>query len=339
MKKYDGFVFGKLRIPCHVYQDGVFSIDEIICRYNNSIDKAKPDPEYPYLTQELVDLIKPMVKQREEEAKARGAPFFDGRQVRLEGYGVDFADEDEERKILTIDFGPSTWFRYNATNKSLDTGAVEGNGRKASIREKYVKDPLDLKDNLANSTGVSTTIISSKDGRLLYVQRSEKLSQYPAVFGDGAAGFMNRDKDLIKGVPNPFYTVMRETKEEAGIPCKPEDFVLLGVGRAMDDLHGEIWMELRTNHTVDEIKGLPKSHKYETVRILDVPFEPKEVAKIFKEHLTAKEWEEKMKMWIDPEEYPQVPAWVPAHAVNTIHSLIKEYGFEPVRKAFEIEGL
>jgi 8-oxo-dGTP pyrophosphatase MutT (NUDIX family) len=337
MSKYEGFVFAGLRIPCHIYENGRFSFEDILCRYRATFDPGSPDPEHPYLTRELIGVREHLVEQRRKEAEERGAPFFDGRLVRLEDYGVQFVD-DEDRKVLIVTFGPTTWFTYNATNKSLDTGEVSGKSGSKTIREEYVEDPLALDDNLGNATGVSTTLISVPDGKLVYVERSKQLSQYPELFGDAAAGFMSREKDsTVSGVPNPFYTIAREMEEEMGIPCSPEDFVLLGVGRAMDDLHGEIWTELRTKYKVEEILSFPKSHKYEHLRIITIPFEPKEVAELFKEQLIPEEWFEKMKMWIDPEEYPSVPKWVPAHAVNTIQSLVHEYGYDIVRKAFEKE--
>jgi len=234
---------------------------------------------------------------------------------------------------LVLKSGRTSWFTYFATNKSLDEKILEQEGRKVSVRQKYVKNPLDLNDVLANPIGCSATVISEPDNNFMMVERSMKLSQYPGLYGDYAAGFMNPDKDLIDGKPNPFKTLQREIQEEAGIACSINDIKLFGIGRAMDDLHGEIWGELRTPLTVQEILSAPVKDKYENLRRFDVPFEPKEVLRYITKTI------DQIPIGVPPESCVWIigrsPKWVPAHAVNTIHSLEREYGHDKVIKALE----
>ncbi|MBI4173694.1 MAG: hypothetical protein HY519_03155, partial [Candidatus Aenigmarchaeota archaeon] len=240
---------------------------------------------------------------------------------------------------LSLHLQPTTWFTYEATNKSLDTGYVDdGKGGKATIRQKYVVDPLFLNDNLANATGASVVLISVPDAKLVYVQRSGQLSQYPLLYGVAAAGFMDQVKDVdARGNPNPFHTMARKTQAEMGITAKPEDFILRGVGRAMDDLHGEIWGELRTDLSVKQILATEKSDKYEQLAIKGVYFDPAYVAKIFKDCMSASDWKQRIGLWLDADEYVSIPAWVPAHFVATVESLIQEYGRDKVERAFRKE--
>jgi len=319
MTEYLGTIFGELRIPCHVYTDGSFSYEDVECLY---------DPSELILPSDIAAFKDQLVDRKKKEAESRGAPFFDGPQVRLKDYGIKIEDQRTEAHKLVLKFGKSTWFSYSTTNRSLDDKILEQEDRKVSIREKYIRNPLDLNDVLANSTGCSATVISEPDHKLVMVERSMKLSQYPGLYGDAVAGFMHREKDLVDGKPNPFKTLQREAQEEAGITCSVNDLKLLGIGRAMDDLHGEIWGELRTPLTVQEIYSAPKKDKYEALRMFDIPFEPKEVLKYLIKTIDQIPVgvPSESNVWITS----RSPKWVPAHAVNTIHSLEREYGHDKV---------
>jgi len=325
MSEYLGTVYGKLRIPCHVYQSGVFNFDDVLCRY---------DPDELILPEDITIVKKQLVGKKKKESESRGAPFFDGLQCRLRNYGVRIEDPKTEKLKLVLTFGPTSWFTYSATNRSLDEKILQDNyGRKTSIRKKYIRDPLDLNDVLANSTGVSMSVISEPDHKIILVERSMKLSQYPGLYGVGAAGFMNIEKDLIGNTPNPFATTLRETKEEAGIDCSVNDIKLFGVGRAMDDLHGEIWGELRTPLSIQEILSSPKKDKYEALRFIDVPFEPKEVLRYVTRTIEniPSGVASGSGSWV----ISKSPKWVPAHAIATINSLEEEYGHEKVLRTLE----
>lgn len=329
MGEYLGTVFGKLRIPCHVYVESSFSYEEVRCEYDATELKLPEDIEA--FKEQLVD-------KKRKEAEARGAPFYDGPMVRLRDYKIIIEDPNTEKIRLGLVFQPTSWFTYSATNKSLDEKVLlDEFGKVISIREKYVENPLDLNDVLANPTGVSTTLISEPENRMILVERSMKLSQYPGLYGVAAAGFMKRDYtddkglhkgDTVDGVPNPFLTIKRELEEEIGIDCSVNDFTLFSVGRAMDDLHVELFGETRTNLTVEEIKSAPKSSKYETLKMIDVPFKPKEVLTYVVRTIG------KIPVGVPPNENAWIigrsPKWVPAHAVATIQSLMKEYGYERV---------
>ena len=318
---YPGFVYGDLRIPCHVYQSGVFRLEDVLCKY---------DSAELILPEDIAAFKDELIKKKKIEAEKRGAPFYDDPMVRLRDYGVKIEDPRTEKLNLILTFQPSSWFTYVSTNMSLDEKILRDEcGRKVSIREKYIKYPLDLNDVLANPTGVSATIISEPDHRILIAERSMKLAQYPGLYGDAAAGFM-KDTDVIDGTPNPFKTIQRESGEELGLKPSINDFKLLGVGRAMDDLHGEIWGELRTPLTIQEIYSTPKKDKYEHLRLFDVPFEPKEVLKYVSRTIeqippgVSAVWN----VW----KIDRTPKWVPGHTINTIQSLEREYGYERVMR-------
>jgi len=335
MEEYLGYEFGKLKIPCHVFEENLdpgFGFEDVIIEYDADprhfrLDENQQllyDPKV-VLPKDIYESMQSLVERRKKEAEARGAPFFDGQMVKLKDYGIKVEKEDiiTEKEKLILKLAPTSWFTYQATNYSLDQPNLKDERGNSTIREKYKINVLNLNDILANPIGVSANIISEPDQVVLLVERSEKLAQYPGRYGVAAAGFMQRTKDLVDGKPNPFKTIQREIEEEAGIKCSINDFKLFSVGRAVDDLHGELFGELRTNYTVQEIKSAPKKSKYEALRLFEVPFKPEEVLPYL---LRQKEVLGKV---LDPKS-GEVTTWVPAHAVAVIQSLLKDYGYENV---------
>lgn len=148
---------------------------------------------------------------------------------------------------------------------------------------------------------------------------------------------MDRIRDVVYNKPNPFATMKRELEEEAGVVCPIDDskygFRLLGVGRALDDLHGELWGETMSPLTVERVLSSPKKSKYETLRMFPVDFKPKEVLPYVVK--TIKEVPKGITSGRDAWMVGESPAWVPAHVHATIQSLVKHYGFENVMEELE----
>jgi len=248
------------------------------------------------------------IKKKEEAAKASGKSFFDGQQVRMRNVGVRATGEAETDLQLLLQFGPGSYFTHASTGQILDQPILQdGNGSPTTIRQKYIADPYSWNDCLGNSIGVSAALVSTTDNALVYVRRSNKLTQYPDRFGVATAGFMDRSKDTVNGIPSPFSTLNREANEEMGV--KEGEFRITGVGRPWDDLHAEIWGVLRTEMTVEQIMRTEKKDKYEALQILSVPFEPRRVMPILRNAGTK---------------------WVNAHAVATIDALLQDYNEEEV---------
>jgi hypothetical protein len=364
---------GQLKMPFHVHAEGRFVYKDVRVSYTAdpfgylpvklnpremkaiaTVAETTPGGTPTFYEKDAIvkldewdaDLILPpdmaaykdaLVKQKKEDCEKRKAPFFNGRQIGMRGADARPVD-GTERMVLYLDLAPSFFFTYAATNQALDKQILDdGSGNKMSIRQKYIRDPTDWNDCLANSTGVSMVLISKPDNEMTFVKRSEKLAQYPGRWGVAAAGFMNRDavfdkqgnlikinRDCVAGVPNPLLTGRHELKEEMGVECDFNDIVLFGVGRPLDDLHGEIWGEYRTDMTSEQIRSTKKSNKFEHLKLVQVPFEPRKVL----EYLINPE------LCLNPYEN-----WVPAHAVATVDSLINEFGDQEVLDAIaELHG-
>ena len=163
-------------------------------------------------------------------------------------------------------------------------------------------------------------MLNKQDREMIYVERGSKSDQYPDIKGVAFAGFMNRLEDVLGGAPNPFMTMQREGSRERGLKIPLDDFRLFTIGRAMDDFHGELFGEVWVDESVKEIRETPAAEKWEQKGpIKSVPFEPKPVLELLKGYTVD----------LAPND---TGPWVPAHAVAAIQSLIKEFGFEKVRK-------
>jgi 8-oxo-dGTP pyrophosphatase MutT (NUDIX family) len=256
-----------------------------------------------------------LVKSKREEAEAKGRIFFDGPQTRLIEYDID---ELSHKVNLLLD--GTSYFTFNATNKSLDNPEVR------RMLEERGSSYYNLDDGLANPIGVNLNVISEPDNSIIITKRSEKLSMYPSLKGTPAGFF-----EPIKHNYNLFNAARAEAKEEAGIPV--DEIKMIGLGRAGDDRHIEVLMTAKTPYNKEKILAAPKSAKWEHQKMELVPFEPKEVMK----HLTETIKEEPQGVpkntgvWIPGKS----PAWCPGQWEVVKDQLINEFGFDEVWQAYE----
>ncbi|MCD6477692.1 MAG: NUDIX domain-containing protein [Candidatus Aenigmarchaeota archaeon] len=309
MVEYKGEVFGDLKIPFVVLHEDAkkpYSEDEVETNLSSSIFEI-PDSIVRNFKEEVVE-------KKRKEAEEKGKAFFDGPMTRLEDYTVDDTDHK-----LYLYLERTSYFTFAATNKSIDKEMVR---EMMKLRgDSY----LNLNDGLANPIGVNVGVVSESDNVIIITRRSEKLSQYPGLYGI-PAGFMNPDKDKT-----PFDTARREVEEEMGIDVN--DLKMIGIGRAGDDRHVEALMSAITDYTTEEIEAAPKSGKWEHVEINYVDFTPKDVMN----HLTKTISEEPAGVppgtgvWIPGKS----PSWVPAQWRSVMDILINEYGFKDVWEEYK----
>ena len=213
---YKCTIFGPLRIPYYVLNEdpkNPYKKDEIHMNVN-------PEPfEIP--DERVKKHMEENVKHREEQARKEGKVFYDGPMARLTGAVV----KDDLHQI-ELHMQPTTFFTRVFTNNDLDNDLVW-----KMVEERGIE-YTNLDDGLANPIG-NNVLVLTEDGYVILNKRSDKIAQYPSLFGILPAGFTNPDKDGY----NPFDTAEREATEELGVEIKEVE--LLGFGRAGDDRHPE----------------------------------------------------------------------------------------------------
>lgn len=337
--------FGKLKFPAHVFEHNIdgYTFDNVVVSYRYSPDEILYDenlePVAVALTNGLARHRDQYVEQKRQSIKP-GTPFFNGPGVGLRGFGTE--ERSHLYKKLLLDTRPSFFFDYVAVHHYLDKPIFNGK----TIRELYEINPyiwnnVDGKSGqivLPNHIGTQWVVISEPEQKLIAIQRPETLAQYPNLYGVAPAGFPMRKvltkegklepADVIDGVPNPFKTAIREGQQEMGIKFSLNQIKINSLVRAWGDLHPEITGEIRTDMTVDEIKGsIPKGSKYEILRLMDIPFDPKSVIKGYPE----KNYPGLVGYKNFDFSHPTGP-WVPPQALAVLYSTIKEFGEEKVRK-------
>ena len=176
----DLVVFGDLQVPYFEFlQDckNFYSEKEVESRPTGRTFQIS-DLRVRNFKDELVELKK-------KEAKEKGRSFHDGRMARL----VDFNPDDTSHKLY-MDVERTSYFTYSATNKSLDNKMVK------EMMKKRGDSYSNLNDGLPNPIGVSSVVVSNPDNVVIIIKRSDKLSQYPGLFGI-PGGFMDPDDDVV----------------------------------------------------------------------------------------------------------------------------------------------
>jgi len=219
MNDYCGLKINDLLIPFYTFIEGKFEFNDVIVKYTF-------DPLEMFYDEEVEKwLYKPVVLPLGIKNLMKGMKGKDTQLCKLRNCKVK-----DGRLILEIK--PTSWLTYQTTNLSLDREVCLSNGSRISIRKKYGINVENLDDFLANPIGVSAMLISEPDNATFLVKRSKMLDQYPGLYGVFAAGFMERERDSLAGVPNPFKTIQREIKEEVGIDVELNDFKIFCIGRA-----------------------------------------------------------------------------------------------------------
>ena len=317
---YPCATFGPLKIPYYSLVENPENPYE-----ENEVEVIVLKGKFKIPDENVKKFMEKNVRKRKKQAEIEGKVFYDGAMARL----YNFVVNDEDHK-LTLYEQLTTFFTRVFTNNSLDEDVVW------QMVEKRGTEYTNLDDGLANPIG-NNVLVLTQDGYVILNKRSDKLAQYPGLYGILPAGFtvpIKEEDGKIKEIDgfNQFNTARREAIEELGVK-KLKNLELLGFGRAGDDRHVEFQFLAETDYTVNEVLSAPKSSKYEAQEIIPVEFSPEKLAPYLTKTIkdVPKGAVKRGNVWI-PE---RSPTWVPAQNKLVIDALIKEYGFDKVYKAIE----
>jgi nucleoside phosphorylase len=277
------FSFGKIETTelivdgdgCHVYSPQL-----IDCRYD-------PTPiELPLELQE----IKNKISDEEKKKEANGESYrWNGNVYALKGYRISRTDNEDQLK-LRLEFGPSDYYTYLATNASLDTEYVfdEEINERVTLRQKYLKNINWSNPSLKPVTYFSSTFglcacLISRDDQMLITRRSEMVGSWKGLYHMSINEGMQRNIDSgLNNTPDPYKALIRGTNEELGIDITHEQIKLLTFNvdtvQSAWGLHGFI----ESNMTMSEILNARRNatkDKWEAMELIPLKFEIDEIVK------------------------------------------------------------
>lgn len=254
-----------------------------------------------------------------KQARTQGAVLFNGQHYGLYDYRIDITDAVTEERRLILSLKPTTYYDHIASNLIVDEPVLRASGKSCTPRFFYNINPGNFRESpLANQLGVNIAIITRPDNSLLYALRGEKTFTFSAGFVTGINAAMTRGMDEdMRGNPDLISTILREAKEELGLEVARDNVEILAFIQELRFLQpmfvGCLFVD-ESAETIMKIAAVRARDRFEYKGLLAMPFEPAAVAK----HITT--------------HYQQ---WVPQCAVATLYTLIRVFGYEETRRAFE----
>jgi 8-oxo-dGTP pyrophosphatase MutT (NUDIX family) len=196
-------IAGVFMLDFEILLSDSFTRADLLASYN-------PGPGEPR-SQEATERIDKVWHLQLQTCKQDGLRIFNGHLIRLNSYA-----RKDGKTILEL--GNTTFREYIGT----------------SIEDFYGAFPEAW---MANPLAVCIALVTSD--RKILVEKRTLLTQYRAPF-HVIGGFMEPEKDLCDGRPDPFFAITREVREELGLVLIPDRLVALGLVRNLFIRHPEI---------------------------------------------------------------------------------------------------
>jgi hypothetical protein len=218
------------------------------------------------------------LEKRRAIAKARGATFEQREHVRLDDYEISLRYPDDAPWPLRLIVSRTDYYMIQATNYSLDELLPGG----STLREKYARDPGDLRNSiLANPLAVNLSIVTV-DHQVCLAIRGRKTAVTPGGYAPAVSGTGNPELDLdAEGNYSPFLTAVREASEEVlGLSNRPsiEEVTFFGLARTLKYQLPFIFGEIRLRAlTAAQLKAQLPRDQWETEGIICIPLDPEAI--------------------------------------------------------------
>lgn len=223
------------------------------------------------------------IGQKQRAAAERGAPFFDGKQMRVLGVSWGTTDDAAEAPLpLRIVTENCSYFQTMLTN--ADHGFALPDGR--TVREACAaSDPYEFATcHLANPICVNLSVVSA-DNYVFYCERGTRVGMNVGGFQPAVSGTGNPDTDVRAGRYDPWETAFREAAQEfiGAVKVPRESVTFFGFARLHHNRCPFLFGELRLPLTRDAIFSIQVQDRYETRQRRAVPLEPGPVAEACRE--------------------------------------------------------
>lgn len=192
---------------------------------------------------ELLKVAEEHIEKKEKEAVEKGQTFFNGPCTRLIGWRASPKSGPGaagERKELSLDLGPVSWFEYEGLNGRMRDHSLHLTRKRAEYYiglSSLLREGSITGSRLSNVMDCGVTVLTS-DGYIGYQERGNINSSVPGWYTSAVAENINRFLDdtstdhagaLVnpegtstvadheyqpKGIPHPYATVKRGIREE-----------------------------------------------------------------------------------------------------------------------------
>lgn len=255
---------GKTR---YAYPDGVQ------CNWN---------PKPLVLPQDLYQAAPGFREKRRQEAVERRAVFVQREHVRIDDYTHPMEGmESDAPWPLELIVSTTDYYTIQGTNASIYEKLPDG----STVREKYAKDPSDLKNSvLANPLATNMSVVTS-DGYIYIAIRGKKTATNPGGFAPAVSGTGNPITDCDNPRRySPFLTAQREAEEEI-LSFKPDlsEITFFGLARTLKFQYPFLFGEIRLKKvTAAQLESYFPRDSWETEGFISMPLRIENVVKFIK---------------------------------------------------------
>lgn len=268
-------------------------IDDVVIEFSPHLTDVGPD--YPQaLRSAIPSLLAKYIAARPEKK------ITDNSLPRYLGHRQGGERENDTRGEITIRLGLTTYYRYCATNCSLDIAAIPrpamfwGFVESQTLRQAYTPIPyLAEAAPFANPLSSHCVVISrnlaqSPSAQVLVQRRGDKVALYRGYYQSSAAGYVTSAHTDDSGRPNPFVTAAREVNQEVAdrLKAAPSDYRLIGVAVNWGELDINAYGFIETGLSASELIADTSRDGYEGW-IEAIPFTPSAVFA----HIAQNRWE------------------------------------------------
>ncbi len=187
--------------------------------------------------------------QKEIIQTNKNSHIFNGKLVRLNDWSI-------QNELLTLDMGLTDYKELLYSNHNLKN--LQKHGKWA----------------LSRALGVSV-VFETCDKQILLIERSQKVGEFPGCL-DVLGGHIDPDNDRVNDVPDPFFAIKNEIKEEIKISFEENaPLVCLGLIETVSTRKPEMVFWTRSKYSAREILTMNADNSSEEfVRLFSIENDP-----------------------------------------------------------------
>jgi hypothetical protein len=265
-----------------------YTSDNIICRFDPTPLLLPTDRQQK---KAQIETTQASIEQ------ARGSrEFHNGQVVALAGIGSGQFGE-MEAPVLIVRLRPSDYYTYLATAVSLDEVIQTDDGKRITVRDKYLKRMhyASPKPEFASAFPINLTVITC-DGYILISKRAtEGISGYAGYIFPAINECMNPLSDRsANGNLSVFATAQRAANHELNIEIEEDELVFFTLGVDTRWYYYGLTGSIRSKtYTKDDIlarRSIGSKERWESKELFFLPHNAEEIARFMRKTSATEKW-------------------------------------------------